>query len=1273
MSDNFPGLDEGGSHQVIPYLTEMDSGIVDEAMQISPSVPVTESRCVTSSDPSPNTLNTAAELDTSATTPTASDEGSCEVAVAGSVEAESAESSHSAVTSGSVPSDCESDSAATSTLPPDDGTSITKISTSPRVDTTEALPFVSLSNPAAVNLRTDAASTFSLETLPESGERVEGSCPPQENMNNESNNSASISRPTEGNKRADMVENAVTSDDQDKSSEDVSDEISTAAGISTTSAQVHDTIETTAQSITSSIDLHSGTDPAAEFDVSAAMRGGESSGSDLCPPLTEEDLVAARSSSSVSKDEEISETSTTEAPPEAPLPTRRSARDRRPPTHVEDVLSGANGHSLPAKKSVKTEERKASTKDNTAEEEGSDRDAETESSDEEDPNVYCICRGKDDGRKMVYCDACEEWYHYECLNLDEDVELEETWVCFTCESGLDDLLDEEEKTPVARPAKAPKQASSKDATTKAGKRRTSKKPAVVKKEAKRKGVSAESVASVASAPKPAATEKKRRTSTKRKSIEMNTSTNNTPEDAHAVPAKQRKVPTKDRVPPFAQEHNAAAEAEAAFQALLSVGSSSTQVANASADGGAKHSTVLSSARHPEERRAVGGIKTTSSGSARDKGSGSGVKRGRAHSGSSRPTRTASEDSKQHLKPTRPTHIARSVLRARYGDVLKKYMTRWIDAETSTRLASEVESCLYELYNSHLDKDYKLHIKRLALNFSKNASLATRLAEGELAPRALVRLTPEELGNKVVMHARQKVIEKAITNSTIEPSTVQLVMNNEKDADRLVSTDVSVVPAAAVERAATPPPSAQPPRRHSSVGSDGALSGDDTDVGGAEDTDSGDSNAVVQRMLEALGRDGTAGAKRSATPPATVTAPPDVGGASPQHLPSPTGVGMSDDEPYDPDRGVAFDPPASKSADKRAPPAAKGNTHKQHSRGSSSTIWEGVVQNGEHTQMKVRAVAAYGRSDATLRDVLPGSISVLGRILPKDMWKYISSTIAQSTSKEVVIARLAPGSGDDDDDDSAVDYVSMHSYFHSRRRCGVIGCKTLRAVKDIYLVPVSASSPIPDGVARALGGQGLQNGSGSSGDVLVAVVVKDADRKRKRTTSHSSGSKHSQRHHSTSRSHAVRSPGKSPLGQSSLSATDAATSRHSSRDTDNGDDAYSPGYDDTEVADSTHATAVVGDDEPYNPFDPTPLGPDTTTAQAETPAEAVHYNTDAAPPPPPPAANSSDGGATLAGAVDLNAIQQMLQTLNAVPQRTPTDTGTAGGHYDPYATREYQPY
>ena len=45
--------------------------------------------------------------------------------------------------------------------------------------------------------------------------------------------------------------------------------------------------------------------------------------------------------------------------------------------------------------------------------------------------VYCICRGLDDGTFMIQCDGCSEWYHGECLGLEEE-QVGDTFECQAC-------------------------------------------------------------------------------------------------------------------------------------------------------------------------------------------------------------------------------------------------------------------------------------------------------------------------------------------------------------------------------------------------------------------------------------------------------------------------------------------------------------------------------------------------------------------------------------------------------------------------------------------------------------------------------------------------------------------------------------------------------------------------------------------------------------------------------------------------------------------------
>lgn len=54
----------------------------------------------------------------------------------------------------------------------------------------------------------------------------------------------------------------------------------------------------------------------------------------------------------------------------------------------------------------------------------------------EEFQVYCYCRMRYDGTKMVCCDNCDEWYHLRCINTDSEIDINsidvDKWFCKRC-------------------------------------------------------------------------------------------------------------------------------------------------------------------------------------------------------------------------------------------------------------------------------------------------------------------------------------------------------------------------------------------------------------------------------------------------------------------------------------------------------------------------------------------------------------------------------------------------------------------------------------------------------------------------------------------------------------------------------------------------------------------------------------------------------------------------------------------------------------------------
>lgn len=78
-----------------------------------------------------------------------------------------------------------------------------------------------------------------------------------------------------------------------------------------------------------------------------------------------------------------------------------------------------------------------------------------EDSDEEE---ICFCRGRDDGRELVQCDACHTWYHLQCIGIKSIKELgreEDLWYCRNCATRIMARTPSPELKPSSEPTFVP--------------------------------------------------------------------------------------------------------------------------------------------------------------------------------------------------------------------------------------------------------------------------------------------------------------------------------------------------------------------------------------------------------------------------------------------------------------------------------------------------------------------------------------------------------------------------------------------------------------------------------------------------------------------------------------------------------------------------------------------------------------------------------------------------------------------------------------------------
>lgn len=141
-----------------------------------------------------------------------------------------------------------------------------------------------------------------------------------------------------------------------------------------------------------------------------------------------------------------------------------------------------------------------------------------------------------------------------------------------------------------------------------------------------------------------------------------------------------------------------------------------------------------------------------------------------------------------------------------------------------------------------------------------------------------------------------------------------------------------------------------------------------------------------------------------------------------------------------------------------------------------TVWKGFLNMPTVAKFVTKAYLISGSPDF-LKEDLPDTIQIGGRILPQTVWEYVE-LIKTSDGKEMSLIRFHPGSEEEE-----VAYVSLFSYFNSRRRFGVVS-NICKRVKDLYLIPLCAKQAMP-AVLLPIEGPGLEQ---NHPNLLIGLVV-----------------------------------------------------------------------------------------------------------------------------------------------------------------------------------------
>lgn len=434
-----------------------------------------------------------------------------------------------------------------------------------------------------------------------------------------------------------------------------------------------------------------------------------------------------------------------------------------------------------------------------------------------------------------------------------------------------------------------------------------------------------------------------------------------------------------------------------------------------------------------------------------------------------------------------------------------------------RMALRIEEELFKVFRDTGTR-YKSKYRSLVFNIkdSRNQGLFRKILRGKIAPDRLVRMTPEELASKELARWREQenkhaieMIKKEQMEAAQNVSSHALLKKTHKGEVEIDDDNLRLLEKAEEKAVANQPePPAAVARVTSVVGST-TVTTEAVDKSSRDTTDAHRSHLFDLNCKICTGKIAPPPDDRlTPSPPpsrrsSTASVPAQPSGSLPtpaDELSSSSTSSSSSPPPPPPVRGRSGTPPPSTEQTKGlrrpqedssdlepsstvslgSPDSGKGGSKQPQ----PASVWKGFISMQEVSKFVTAAYKVSGPTDFLSQQDIPDTINVCGRIIPDQVWDYLSK-IKQSGNKELLVVRFQPAN-----DEEKRPYRELYTYLNSRKRCGVVGGLS-RMLKDFYILPLPSHSPVPT-VLMPFDGPGLQSGRPH---MLLGIIVRHKNRLR----------------------------------------------------------------------------------------------------------------------------------------------------------------------------------